>query len=83
MKTFATIFIVFLTSISFGQKLKLDPVMIEMGWNFVSPTVLQKVTDPLTKEILSKTIPKIIKEDAKGAIFEIADATYKVKNLEF
>jgi hypothetical protein len=81
MKTFATIIIVFLTSISFGQKLKLDPMMIEMGWNFLSPTVLQKVSDPLTKEILSKTIPKIIKDDAKGAIFEIADATYRVKNV--
>jgi hypothetical protein len=82
MKTFVTIIIVFLTSISFGQKLKLDPMMIEMGWNFVSPTVLQKVADPLTKEILTKTIPKIIREDAKGAIFEIADATYRVKKIK-
>jgi hypothetical protein len=81
MKTFVTIILVFLTSISFSQKLKLDPMMIEMGWNFVSPTVLQKVADPLTKEILTKTIPKIIREDAKGAIFEIADATYRIKKI--
>jgi hypothetical protein len=81
MKTLVTTILLLLTSFSFGQKLKLDPVMIEMGWNFLAPTVLQKVTDPLTKEILTKSIPKIIKEDAKGAIFEMADATYRIKNI--
>jgi hypothetical protein len=82
MKTFVTTVLLLLTSFSFGQKFKLDPVMIEMGWNFIAPTVLQKVADPLTKEILTKTIPKIIREDAKGAIFEIADATYRVKKIK-
>ena len=56
--------------------------MIQIGWSFISPIVLQKVNDPLTKEILSKAIPKIIKEDVKGAILEIADATYRVKNVK-
>jgi hypothetical protein len=81
MKKYTTIIIIFFTSISFGQKLNFDPMFIEMGWNFLSPTVLQKVNDPLTKEILSKTIPKIIRADAKGAILEMADATFRVKNV--
>jgi hypothetical protein len=81
MKKYATIIILFITSISFGQKLNFDPMLIEMGWNFLSPTVLQKVNDPLTKEILSKTIPKIIRADAKGAVLEMADATFRVKKV--
>lgn len=56
--------------------------MIEMGWSFISPFVLQKIEDPLTKEIISKSLPKIIREDIKGAVFEIADATYRVKNIK-
>ena len=56
--------------------------MIEMGWSFISPFVLQKVEDPLTREIISKSRPKIIREDIKGAVFEIADATYRIKNVK-
>jgi hypothetical protein len=56
--------------------------MIEMGWSFISPFVLQKVEDPLTREIISKSLPKIIREDIKGAVFEIADATFRIKNVK-
>jgi hypothetical protein len=82
MKPIITIFLIFSVAITFGQKSKIDPKMIEMGWSFVSPFVLQKVDDPLTREIISKSLPKIIKEDIKGAIFEIADATYRIKNVK-
>jgi hypothetical protein len=82
MRTIITILLFFVTTISFGQKLKLDPKMIEMGWSFISPFVLQKVEDPLTREIISKSLPKIIREDVKGAVFEIADATYRIKNVK-
>jgi hypothetical protein len=82
MRTIITILLFFATTISFGQKLKLDPKMIEMGWSFISPFVLQKVEDPLTREIISKSLPKIIREDVKGAVYEIADATYRIKNVK-
>ncbi len=82
MKTLIITIIIFSTTFSFAQKNKISPQMIQIGWSFISPIVLQKVNDPLTKEILSKAIPKIIKEDIKGAIFEIADATYRVKNVK-
>jgi|LakMenEpi03Aug12_release.lakeMendotaPanAssembly.Ray.scaffolds.fasta_scaffold194688_1 hypothetical protein len=82
MRTTITILLFFATTISFGQKLKLDPKMIEMGWSFISPFVLQKVEDPLTREIISKSLPKIIREDIKGAVFEIADATFRIKNVK-
>jgi hypothetical protein len=70
------------SNVVYSQKLKLDPKIIAMGWEFISPLVVQKIEDPLTKEIVSKTIPKIIKDDIKGAVYEIADATYRVKNVK-
>lgn len=82
MKRLISILLLLTTSITFGQKLKLDPKMIEMGWSFISPFVLQKIEDPLTKEIIAKCLPKIIREDVKGAVFEIADATYRIKNVK-
>ncbi len=82
MKTLISILLILITNTTFGQKMKLDPKMIEMGWSFISPFVLQKVEDPLTREIISKSLPKIIREDIKGAVYEIADATYRIKNIK-
>ncbi|MCC6251525.1 MAG: hypothetical protein IT238_03575 [Bacteroidia bacterium] len=82
MKPLSTSIFILMASLVFGQKMTLDPKMLEMGWNFVSPLVINKVEDPLTKEIITKTIPKIIREDVKGAAYEIGDAIYRIKNVK-
>lgn len=82
MKSLIFTILTIVSTFSFGQKMKLDPKMIEMGWSFVSPFVIKKIEDPLTKEIIAKTIPKIIREDIKGAVYEISDAVFRIKNVK-
>lgn len=65
-----------------AQKLDIDPAFIKLGWTFASPLILNKITDPLAKEIINKAIPKIIDQDVKGASYEIADAIYRIKNVK-
>jgi hypothetical protein len=82
MKGIATCLLLLITAICSAQKLKVDPKMLELGWSFLSPIVLEKINDPLTKEIVEKSIPKIIRDDIKGAIVEVSDATLKIKNVK-
>ncbi|MFM7053226.1 MAG: hypothetical protein ACKOX7_00645 [Bacteroidota bacterium] len=82
MKKLIFLALLFCNSFSFAQKAKLDPKLIEMGWSFLSPIVLQKIDDQFTKEVIAKAIPKIIKEDIRGAALEISEATYKFKNIK-
>lgn len=71
-----------ISSITLGQNTQINPDVIKMGWTFVSPIILKKINDPLTKEIIIKAIPKIINQDVKGASLEITDAIYRVKNVK-
>lgn len=82
MKKIFTLLLVLIYTATFSQKINVDPKMIEMGWSFVSPFVLNKISDPLTKEIITKTIPKIISQDAKGAALEVSNAIYHTKNIK-
>ena len=82
MKKIITITLLLIWSSTFAQKVNIDPQLIKLGWTLVSPTILKKVKDTLTKEIIIKTIPKIIDQDIKGSILEISNAIYKVKNVK-
>ncbi|HNB13592.1 MAG TPA: hypothetical protein PKY09_11880 [Bacteroidia bacterium] len=82
MRKYFTLLLVVLYSNTFAQKIKVDAQMIQMGWTFVSPLILKKINDPLTKEIISKTVPKLINQDAKGAAYEVSDAIYRIKNVK-
>ena len=82
MKKIYTIIFFIVWSSIFAQKTAIDPAMIQMGWTFASPMILKKINDPLTKEIISKAIPKIINQDAKGATLEVTDAIYRVKHIK-
>ncbi|MEI7596633.1 MAG: hypothetical protein WCK02_12860 [Bacteroidota bacterium] len=65
-----------------AQTNNIDPQMIKLGWTFVSPLIMSKVNDPLTKEIIIKTIPKIIDQNTKAAVLEVTNAIYSVKNIK-
>jgi hypothetical protein len=82
MKNTIIFLFVLVWSSSPAQKFKVDASMLKMGWSFASPLILKKVNDPLTKEIINKTIPKIIDQDVKGAVFEVSDAIYRIKNIK-
>jgi len=82
MKKIITIALLIICSSTFAQKVNIDPQLVKLGWTLVSPTILKKVKDTLTKEIIIKTIPKIIDQDIKGSILEISNAIYKVKNVK-
>ena len=82
MKTKFVFLLLCLHLYTITQALTLDPKIVAMGWSFLSPIALSKIDDPLTKEIVSKAIPKIINDDIKGAVLEISDATYRVKKVK-
>jgi hypothetical protein len=69
-------------SSSFAQNNQTTIQLISLGWSLVSPLIVNKIKDPLTKEIIIKSIPKLIVEDVKGAVFEVSDAIYRIKNVK-
>jgi hypothetical protein len=83
MKKLSTIALLLIWAFSiYAQNIKVDPQMIKLGWTLVSPLIINKVKDTLTREIISKAIPKIIDQDAKGAALEVTDAIYKYKKVK-
>ncbi len=84
MKKQVFTFIIALTlcNVTLAQNTQFDPALVTMGWVLLSPEILKRINDPLTKEIISKAIPKIINQDAKGATFEITDAIYRIKKIK-
>jgi hypothetical protein len=64
------------------KNFKVTPQMIEMAWNGISPKILDKINDPLAKEIISKSVPKILNHDVNGAKDEIIAAISRVKNIK-
>lgn len=69
-------------SSTFAQNKEQTTQLISLGWSLVSPLLVNKIKDPLTKEIIIKTIPKLIAEDVKGAVYEVSDAIYRIKNVK-
>ena len=81
-KVFHLLIALTISSVTLAQNIQFDPTLVTMGWVLLSPEILKKINDPLTKEIISKSIPKIINQDAKGATFEITDAIYRIKKIK-
>jgi hypothetical protein len=85
MKKSIIIILILTSSISFGQKVNINPQItqtIQATWSISSLFFLPKIKDPLTKEIVSKAVPKLIEQDIKGSVYEITDAFYRVKNIK-
>lgn len=85
MKKSIIIILILTSSISFGQKVNINPQItqtIQATWSISSLFFLPKIKDPLTKEIVSKAIPKLIAQDIKGSVYEITDAFYRIKNIK-
>jgi hypothetical protein len=81
MKKVITIVLVAIFSSTFAQKITIDPQILSLGWSFVSPLILKKVTDTLTKDIIINAIPKIIEQNPKAAALEVANAISKDKHI--
>ena len=83
LKQFFTFLIALaISSETLAQTNPIDPATLNLLWGIASITILQKINDPLIKEIITKAGPKIINQDAKGATFEITDAIYRIKKVE-
>lgn len=80
--TIALCFLVLIKLVSYGQGFTIDAETIKLGWNIASPFIVTEIKDPLTKEIVLKTVPKLIDQDVKGAVYEVSNSFYKIKGVK-
>ena len=50
-------------------------------WNAVLPLITAQIKTPIVKEIVTNTVPKIIKDDVDGAITEVSASVLKVYKI--
>lgn len=81
MKKLTILICLFISVLTYGQNKRFQT--IQQWWSLASPAIaLDKQLDPLVKEIIIKTIPKLLDQDAQGAAYEVADAIYRIKGIK-
>lgn len=81
-KLLLVLLIAFCSFTTIAQKITISPQILQVAWAFSSSFFIDEIKDPLAREIIDKTVPKLINQDYKGASYEICDAIYRVKKIK-
>ncbi|HNQ67844.1 MAG TPA: hypothetical protein PKN32_05665 [Bacteroidales bacterium] len=83
-RTLIIFYLVLFSAIGYAQNEKsfFNAEMIKLGWNIASPYLTAQIKDPLTKEIVTKTVPKLIDQDIKASVYEFTNSFYTVKGIK-